>query len=178
MDKQTIVTFSGKAQHGKDTAAKILQQLLEQQDKKVMSINYADYLKYLATQYLGWDGSKDEKGRTLLQQLGTEKVRYRFPDFWVDNVISLAKIFDNDCDYILIGDCRFPNEINKWGEEGYTVIPVHVERLNFDNGLTDEQKCHLSETSLDDFPFKIKLKVEEIGDLEDAIKSKLKELMC
>ena len=140
MSKQTIITFSGKARHGKDSSAQITKQIIEGNGKKALVINYANYLKYLATQYLGWDGNKDEKGRTLLQQLGTEKVRSKFPNYWVDNVINVTKIFEDDFDYVLIADARFPNEIKRWKEEGYNLITVHIERLNFDSGLTEEQK--------------------------------------
>jgi len=175
--KPTIITLSGKAQHGKDASVLILNKIIEEHGKKALMINYADFLKYLAKQYLGWDGNKDEKGRTLLQQLGTEKVRHRFPDFWVDIVTGIVKVFENDFDYVLIGDCRFHNEINKWGQSGYEVISAHVERLNFDNGLTDEQKSHPSETALDDFNFTVKLRAETLVDLEIEIRNKMEELV-
>ena len=177
--KQIIITFSGKAQHGKDSSAQILKQILQDEyGKRILTINYADYLKYLAAQYLNWNGEKDERGRTLLQWLGTEKVRTRFPDLWVDTVINIAQIFEGEYDCILIGDCRFPNEITRWVDEGYTVIPIHVERLEFDNGLTDAQKNHHSETALDDYPFRVKLKAYTLHDLEREIRLKCKGLIA
>ena len=173
MGKQTIITFSGKAQHGKDSSVAILKKIIENRGDTALAINNADFLKYLARQYLGWDGNKDAKGRTLLQQLGTEKVRSRFPNFWIDTVINIARVFEDDYNYILIGDCRFQNEINRWIEEGYKVISTRVDRPNFDNGLTEEQKNHPSETTLDNFQFTIRLQAETLEDLEREILLKL-----
>ena len=177
MAKQKIITFSGQAQHGKDTSVQVIKQIIEANGYKAIKINYADYLKYIAMQYLGWDGIKNERGRSILQVIGTEKVRSRFPDFWVDAAINIAKIFENNYDYVLIGDCRFPNEIGRWKEEGYSVITVHIERLNFDNGLTVEQKRHPSETALNDYDFDIRIKAENLEDLEYQIRVYLEDLV-
>jgi len=177
MAKQTIITLSGKARHGKDTSAQIIKSILERRGKRVMVTNYADFLKYLAKQYLDWDGSKDGQGRTLLQHLGTEKVRLRFPDYWVETVMGIAKVFEDDYDCVLIADTRFPNEINCWKEDGYSVISVYVERLNFDNGLTEEQKNHPSENALNDFQFDIKIQTRTLEELEQRITLHMGELI-
>lgn len=144
-----IITISGKAQHGKDTTANLLFGELTTRKKKVVILHYADYVKYIAKQYFGWDGQKDEKGRTLLQQLGTEKVRSKNPNFWVDTLKNLIDAVFADYDFILIPDARFPNEIG-WWDKGYSIFVV---RPDFDNGLTEEQKNHRSETALDGFTF-------------------------
>ena len=72
-----IITISGKAQHGKDTTAEMLKKKLEELQYKVLIIHYADYVKYVCRQYFNWDGNKDEKGRTILQQVGTNLARAR-----------------------------------------------------------------------------------------------------
>jgi len=168
LGKPIIVTFSGSAQHGKSESADMLKRQLEKKGKRVLIANYTDQLKHIARQYMGWNGEKDEQGRSLLQNLGAERVR-RFPSYWVDTVIGIAKIFEDDYDYILIADCRFPHDINRWKEEGYNIVPVHVERLDFDNDLTEEQKCHPSETALAGYPFEIYLKVRTLEELESEI---------
>ena len=175
--KPTIITFSGKAQHGKDSSVGILKNLLEEKNIRVLAVNYAEYIKHLARQYFDWNGEKDEKGRSLLQWLGVANVNQGIPNFWVDNVIGITKLLEGSYDYVLIGDCRFPKDINRWEEEGYNVISVHVERLNYDNGLTEEQKNHPSEVSLDDFEFTVKLKVETLEELEVEIARVLEGLI-
>lgn len=152
-DKRSPVTkvllFSGKAKHGKTACGEIVKKKLEEKGKRVLIINYADYLKFIAKEYYGWDGNKDDNGRTLLQWLGTDKIRAKYPDFWVDTVINLIEIIKDDFDVICICDVRFPNEIMQMAvNKNFETISINVERENFDNGLTKEQQCHPSETSL------------------------------
>jgi len=153
-----IITLSAKAEHGKDLTATILKDKLEYLGKKVLIIHYADYLKYICKQYFGWDGNKDEKGRTILQQIGTEKVRTRNLNFWVELIEMFIDVFDDDFDYFLIPDTRFPNEINYLKDFGWDVISLHIERIGFENHLTPEQRLHLSEIALDNFTFDYYLK--------------------
>ena len=116
-----IYTISGKAFHGKDTFAQFLKREFMNEGKKVCIVHYADYLKNIVSLYYDWDGEKDEKGRSLLQRLGTDKVREKNPSYWVDMVKSLINtVLWDDFDVFLIPDARFPNEITCWigtGEE-------------------------------------------------------------
>ena len=57
---------------------------------------------------------------------------------------------------------------------GFDVISVRIERPNHQNKLSEEQRSHLSETSLDDYNFDYTLYVEE--GLEKALES-AKEFM-
>jgi hypothetical protein len=40
-------------------------------------------------------------------------------------------------DYIIIPDCRFLNEINRWIDEGFTVYSIKRVRDNLKSKLTD-----------------------------------------
>lgn len=113
--------------------------------------HYADLLKYICKQFFGWDGRKDEWGRFILQLVGTDAVRKKKPDYWVDFMLSIIELFPSIWNYWIIPDCRFPNEIDKLKEAGLDVIHLRVERDGFKSPLTDEQQNHLSETSLDDY---------------------------
>jgi len=147
-----IINFSGQARHGKTSAAEILKEVLEERGKRVLVINYADYLKFICKEYFGWDGTKSEKGRTILQKYGTDIVRQRDPDFWVRAVGNFVDVFCEDFDFILTSDCRFRNEV-EYFIPIYRTLNVKVSRNNFDNGLTDEQKNHPSERDLDNYNF-------------------------
>lgn len=144
-----IFCISGKAQHGKDTTANFMLEALENKGKSVLIFHYADLLKYIAKQYFDWDGNKDEAGRKLLQELGTDVIRKKNPDYWVMFAVGFLRLFIDRWDYVLIPDCRFPNEIDVLKEAGFDVAHIRVERPNFDNSLTFEQRCHPSETALD-----------------------------
>ncbi len=144
-----IILISGKAQHGKDTSAAILKTELELDGNRVLITHYADLLKFICKQYFGWDGEKDEKGRHILQYVGTDVVRQKNPDFWVDFVSTVLKLFPDEWDYVIIPDCRFPNEIDNLRKNGLSAVHVRVVRENFISPLTKEQQAHSSETALD-----------------------------
>lgn len=147
-----IICISGKAQHGKDTTATILKSTLQYRGNKVLIFHYADLLKYLCRQYFDWNGEKDEAGRTLLQHVGTDVVRTQDPDYWVDFAYKFFTLFKDEWDYVLIPDCRFPNEV-KFMKDNFDTIHVRIIRPNFDGPLSEEQKQHPSETALDNYPY-------------------------
>ena len=147
-----IVCISGKAQHGKDTAASIMADNLRSAGYRVLVTHYADLLKYICKAFFGWDGKKDEDGRWLLQYVGTDVVRAQDPMFWVRFLASVIRMFQDEWDYVLIPDTRFPNELGAWKTYGFDAKHVRVFRPNFNNGLTESQQNHPSETALDDIP--------------------------
>ena len=147
-----VCCISAKARHGKDTAAEILKDYLEQRGQRVLIIHYADLLKYLCKQFFGWDGNKDEKGRTLLQYIGTDVVGAKNPAYWAEFVVGFLKMFEDEWDYVLIPDCRYPVEVATV-ERAFDTTVLRVERPNFDNGLTEAQKNHPSEVDMDNYHF-------------------------
>lgn len=148
----TVICISGKAQNGKDTTANFLKAGLEGADKSVLIIHYGDLVKYICSSYFNWNGKKDEQGRSILQHVGTDVVRAKKPNYWVDFVIEFLKLFESQWDYVLIPDCRFPNEITA-PQKNFHTLHVRVTRPNFSSPLTEEQQNHVSETALDNFPY-------------------------
>lgn len=147
-----VICISGKAQHGKDTSATILKSILEERGNKVLIIHYADLLKYLCKEYFGWNGSKDDEGRTLLQHVGTDVVRNKQPDYWVNFVVEFLKIFETEWDYVIIPDCRFPNEVSTITKY-FNTKHIRIIRQNFNSPLSIEQQQHPSETALDNYSY-------------------------
>ena len=148
-----IFLISGLAQHGKDSTAMFLKQKL---NGKSLIVHNADYLKYICKQYLNWDGTKNKESRTMLQKIGTEKIRIEFkkPLYWIEKVCDIIEIFYNEFDYFLIPDIRYENEIFlPKARFPNMVTTIRVNRIGFDNGLTEKQKNHISETSLNNFEF-------------------------
>ena len=143
-----VIAISGHAQNGKDTVANLLSSKLNDLGYQVLITHYADLLKYICKTFFGWDGNKDEDGRRLLQYVGTDIIKNRFPNFWVDFIAFILKNFSDNWDWVLIPDTRFPNEIHRLREEGFDVIHLRVVRGNFKSPLTPEQQQHPSETAL------------------------------
>lgn len=172
MNNPKIILISGKARSGKDTFAKIFKEDAEQDDKKCLIIKYGDMLKFVCSKYFNWNGEKDEIGRTLLQQVGTNLIRKNNYDALVNCVIEIVKGLSTEFDYVLIPDVRFYNEINKWKEYGFDCVTVRIDRwyetsngkfVLYDNGLTEEQKNHTSEIALDDYVFDYRIDNTEYG---------------
>lgn len=145
-----VILVSGKAQNGKDTVASMLREKLTSDNHSVLLTHYADLLKYICRNYFGWDGNKDEKGRQMLQYVGTDVIRKQNPTLWVDFVAMMLKYFHENWDYVIIPDCRFPNEVTTMVENGFDTVHLRVVRPNFESPLTEEQQKHPSETALDD----------------------------
>lgn len=158
VENKKIILISGKAGHGKTTSAQMIKAYYDEKTvRKSVIFNYADLLKFYCTQYFGWDGNKDESGRRLLQHVGTDLVRKSDNNYWVNAFKAFIKCFGGEFDTIIVGDCRFKNELLSdpmatafLSAYGYGTTHIRISRPGYDNGLTPEQKQHLSEIDLDD----------------------------
>ena len=148
-----VICISGKAGHGKDYFASLVQKELEDAGYSVMVTHYGDLTKYICSHYFDWNGEKDEYGRRLLQHIGTDVVRAYDENFWVNHIFHILQMFTNQWDFVMLPDTRFPNEIDVLKERGLNVTSVRVNRPNFFSNLTAEQLLHSSETSLDSYSF-------------------------
>jgi hypothetical protein len=61
-------------------------------------------------------------------------------------------MFENEWDYVLIPDCRYPIEVDTVKKKFDTTV-LRVFRPDFDNGLTETQKKHPSEVDMDTYDF-------------------------
>ena len=177
-DNMKVICISGKAQHGKDTTANIIKEKLTHcnYQARVLIVHYADLLKYICKSYFGWNGKKDEYGRQLLQHVGTDIIRKQKPSFWVDFVVNILQFFKDEWDYVIIPDCRFPNEISTIVDNGFDTIHIRVVRDGYVGALTEEQKQHLSETALDDIkPDYYIANNETLADLHSTIHEWMEE---
>ena len=158
--KGTII-ISGKSGSGKDALAQFMKEELAKYNKKTLIIHYGDAVKWFCRDFMNWDGKKDKAGRTLLQTVGTNIVRTKHPNFWTGIVVGLIQAFEptSNFDIAIIPDARFPNEVNISLENLQNSVSVRIERTNADGTpwinpvLTEEQRIHPSETSLDVFAF-------------------------
>ena len=174
-----IIVISGKAGSGKDTFGALLSDSLKEMGHKTLITHYADLLKYIAINFFSWDGQKDKFGRDLLQHLGTDVVRANDKNFWVDFLIRVFQFFPDEWDFVIIPDCRFPNEIERFKECGYQIKHIRVWRNEQDNtiDMTEAQKMHESEIALDEFePDWAVANVGTLSCLLDAAKRIAEEL--
>lgn len=173
------IILSGKSGSGKDMVAGFMKEELAKHGKKALVIHFADALKWILREYFDWDGKKDEVGRTLLQTVGTDMVRATHPGYWTGIVVGFIQAMEpySNFDVAIIPDARFDNEVDIALENLKNCVSVRIERKNADGTpwvnptLTEEQRNHPSETSLDCFAFDYVIHNDEGLDLlrESAI---------
>jgi hypothetical protein len=181
----TVIGLIGRAQHGKDSVAKVL---VEQHGftrfafaDKLKAFVYAQnpFVEYhhvltriqTVVDSVGWEEAKavPEVGR-LLQVTGTEAAREVLgPDVWVNAVRAEAQraLFDGG---VVFSDVRFPNEaatVYGLGGELWKVV-----RPDFDSGRDPN---HPSEANVDTLPYDVLLVNEgTLLDLENGVNSAYK----
>lgn len=127
-----IIALSGRKQSGKSTGAEFIEDLLTKNNPNVICkiYSFADPLKkdicmnilgMTYDQCYGSDMDKntltdlvwnDEKltARRAMEVIGTDIFRKLFNDVWVR--ATIIKILNEQPDFAIIPDCRFPNEVN------------------------------------------------------------------
>ena len=152
---EKIILISGKSGNGKSTVAGLFKTLLAKENKKVLIIPFAKYLKQYLKDYYNWDGeTKDQEYRENAQVLGTNIIRKKLhkPLFHAKRICEDIEIIGGLFDYIIIDDCRFLNELTYTiAQFPHKTVSVRIERINFHSKLSKEQLKHISETDLDNY---------------------------
>ena len=163
-----IIGISGKARHGKDTAAFLLQEHFA-----FRRLAFADVLKAACAEIFGFDhaqlyGERKEEldphwcntPRYYLQQVGVA-LRQVSADIWIH--AGMRKITTSPLADWVVTDVRFPNEADAIRRAGGYVI-----RINRPDAppLPAEAAAHTSETALDDYPH-FAARVENAGNMAD-----------
>lgn len=147
-----IYIICGKARYGKDTVASIIRNIYEEQGKRAVNLQYSAYIKEYVKKIYKWDGNDETKPRDLLDQVGTKVIRGKIDNlFFVKNICNDIKVYSYYFDVITISDTRTKEEVDVPRKVFDKVVAIHVERPNFDNKLTDEQKQYFTEVDLDDY---------------------------
>ena len=106
-----IIGLCGRAKVGKSTTARAIEELSKHR-YEVWKIPFAKPVKEIAMQF-GWDGQKDERGRRLLQLIGTEVGRGYNPNIWIEKwEAAVDPLIKRGGCLVLVDDVRFQNEIN------------------------------------------------------------------
>ena len=148
--------ITGQAGAGKSTVAAKLRLFAAASGVDLGIVPFAKPLKDFARK-LGWNGEKDERGRRLLQLLGTEVGRECIhPDIWVDKWEEAATALPGGT---IADDCRFDNEVERVRELGGMIVRVTGRGLDLGGNA-----AHASES----VPTFADLEVENCGD-ENAL---------
>lgn len=107
----SVIGFGFRLNSGKTLASELAADILNDHDKHAIRLSYADGVKDVA-RYMGWDSNKDDKGRKLLQIIGTEAGRTYDNDMWVKQLIKRVHSDYGNSAILIIDDCRFQNEVD------------------------------------------------------------------
>ena len=170
-----IFIVCGKARSGKSTAASMIREYYELKNKKTVNLMYSETLKNYVKKICNWDGNERTKPRTMLQKLGTDYIRNQIDiNFFVKRMMEDLEIYDKFFDIITISDARFQNEIDT-PKQKYTVITIKIETKRINNELTQIEKQHLSECSLEEY-HDYQYIIENNGTIEE-LKEKIETIL-
>jgi hypothetical protein len=153
--KIKVITFSGKAESGKDASAQYIRNLLQEEGHQVISISLADYLKFALEKYLnlGLSYHTKEEMRQHYQQFGTEHLRRLNPNFHIDLIIDIIKALNSYTELdagetiFIVPDVRFDNELEGLFDN-FDIFTFKVERPNYESQLSEEELNHSSENGI------------------------------
>jgi len=144
---------------GKSTFANLLMTTLA--SSRSILTHIALPIKLIASNVIGWNGNKDEKGRDLLQGIGELGRKYDQNCWarWIKD-FYLPSCSNYPFDFVIIDDFRYPNERDVFQSSIlYDTVTVRIMRN------TAIRNGHISEESLDDYQFDYI--IDNNGDLYD-----------
>lgn len=147
-----IFLIAGKAGSGKLEVAKLIESYYLNKNQKSVITEYSKYIKKYAEELLGWDNFASTKPRKFLQDIGSF-IRYNLkkPTFFTDRMKEDILVYENFADILIICDVRYPDELEEIKNNYQEVYTIKVINEFGNNALTDEQKCHPTETTLDNY---------------------------
>lgn len=170
-----IFILAGKSRTGKDTVGSYIKEYYEKQGKVAVMLSFSEYLKPYIMKLTNWNGEDKTKPRDFMQLLGTDIIRKKINNnFFIDRLCEDILIYSYFADAIIITGARFPDEINIPRKTFKNVHVIEVTR-NKENDLTEKEKKHVTETSLDNFKDYDYI-IENNGSLEE-LKTKTNKIM-
>lgn len=145
-----IFIISGKARSGKGEVSQIIKNYYS--NYKTIIISFGHYIKDYAKRVSDWDGSEETKPRELLQHLGIELIKNKINNkLFINRILEDIQVFSYFYDIIVINDARLIDEVETLKSEYPNSVSIRVNRLNFENGLTQKENKHKTETDLDNY---------------------------
>lgn len=169
-----VILICGKAESGKDKFARSLEKEFKKNKVSSFTFPITYFFKQLLKKYYNWNGKKDIKGRTLMQNVGQEWNK-KSPAFCAKLTCELLTAIVNEYEFFIITGVRRKEEINYFKKK-YPSVCVNIIRENHESILTDEQKQHETEKCLDDFSFDFVIENKDTKTLNQQVKNFIKDL--
>jgi hypothetical protein len=158
MKNPIIIGLCGLARSGKSTFCAAVSDCCDKVDITCEIISFASAVKDIAKSAFGWDGKKDERGRRLLQLIGTDCGRAYNENIWVD--VWRKRVLASPAQVILVDDVRFENESAVIHAAGGRMLKIRT------HGQTSTD-LHASEKGIDSHDVVLSY---DLGDLDRIAK--------
>lgn len=167
-----IILISGKAHSGKTKLGEYILKYAKINNLRAIQTEYSKYLKLYAKEIIGYDGSRENKPRKFLQDLGSyirEDLNQKH--FFTDRMLDDFKVYEKFADIVVISDVRLKEEIEDIKNNGYKPITIKVINEHSPYNLTLEEQNHITEIALESYlDFDYILENKEFKDLESFAK--------
>ena len=155
-----VYVIGGKARSGKSTFGNYLREELKDYGHKPCVMHITDPLYGYARNYFDWDENED-KPREFLQKMGIEIIKEKMgkKTFLIDRLFEDIEILENFFDTFIITDARLVDEFDAISSKYMDVVIIKLERDNYDDRLSEEEKEHITEKEIDyykDYDYVIK----------------------
>lgn len=147
-----LYVIGGKARSGKNTFGNYLKEELKQHGYKPCIMHLTEPLYSYAKNYFDWNEESGEKPRAFLQKMGIEIIKEKLgkKTFLLDRLSENIEILSEFFDTFIITDARLKEEFEYLNKK-YDIVAIKLIRENFENGLTETQKMHITEKDLDNY---------------------------
>ena len=148
-----IFVLAGCARCGKDVFGKYMKEKFDSKGFNSCILRFTTPLYEYAENYFSWNGNLREKPREFLQEMGIEVIQKKLgkETFLIDRLCEDIEILKNFFDIFIITDGRLIREF----EELKKIYPdtkiIHIIRENYDSGLSEKQKQHITELEMDNY---------------------------
>ena len=148
-----IYVIGGKAKTGKTTFGNFLREELKDYGYKPCVMHITAPLYEYARNYFEWDGNENTKPREFLQKMGIEIIQNKLgkTDFLLNRLEEDIEILSEFFDAFIITDARLVHEFEALKEKYEDVVTIKLERENYNDYLTDEEREHRTEVELDKY---------------------------
>lgn len=146
-----IFVIGGRAKSGKNTFGRYLRDELKKYGYKPCVMRITEPLYSYAKNYFEWDENNDEKPREFLQKMGIEIIRDKLgkKSFLLDRLNEDIEILSNFFDTFIITDARLEKEFRYFKEKYDNAVTIKLERSNYDDMLSEDERRHVTETEID-----------------------------
>ena len=148
-----LYVIGGKAKSGKNTFGILLREELKEYGYKPCVMHLTTPLYSYAENYFEWNENSDEKPREFLQKMGVEIIKEKLgkKTFLLDRLAEDIEILSEFFDTFIIVDARLKKEFDYFTSKYQDVVTIKLERENYESGLSETEKSHITENDLDDY---------------------------